>query len=72
MKRLAVLLILFAMPSFAQQPPEDGKVAIYKQLLARSQDELAQTGAMLQSAQIENAQLKAERDKLKADAPKQP
>lgn len=73
MKRLAILLVLLATPSLAQQPSaEDGKVAVYKQLLARSQDELATIGAQLQAAQSQNAQQKAEIDKLKADGEKKP
>lgn len=53
--------------AYAQQPPEDGKVAIYKQLLTRANDELAALGAQLQAAQIENANLKAQIEKRKAE-----
>lgn len=68
----AVLIIVLAISQAgAQQPPEDGKVAIYRQLLTRAQDETAAMGSQLQAAQIENTQLKSERDKIKAQSVKQ-
>lgn len=64
---VAVIVALAISQARAQQPPEDGKVAIYRQLLTRANDELAATGGQLQAAQIENAKLKADLEKLKAD-----
>lgn len=61
------MIVTFALSqAFAQQPPEDGRIAIYKQLLTRANDEIAAVGGQLQAAQIENAQLKAQIEKLKA------
>lgn len=68
----AVCAIAIARSANAQQSPEDGRIAVYRQLLAASNDNVAALGAQLQAAQIDNAQLKAERDKLKADAEKKP
>lgn len=64
---VAGIVALAVSQAFAQQPPEDGKVAIYKQLLTRSNDELAVLGGQLQAAQIENASLKAQLEKRKAE-----
>lgn len=71
---VAVALIVVAAISCAraQQPPEDGRIAIYKQLLARATDEFVAVGAQLQAAQIENAALKAQFEKLKAESEKKP
>lgn len=69
----ALLVVGFAIShAYAQQPPEDGKVAIYKQLLTRANDELAALGGQLQAAQIENANLKAQLEKLKPAEEKKP
>ncbi len=62
----------FCADSNAQQPPEDGRLAVYRQLLTRANDELTAMGAQLQAAQIENAQLKAQIAKLNPDAAKGP
>ncbi len=72
MKKLALAFLLIASAAGAQQPSEDGRLAVYRQLLTRSQDELAMMGGQLQAAQMESAQLKAELAKLKADADKKP
>lgn len=62
-----VFAIAIARGVHAQTSPEDGKVAVYKQLLQRANDELATMGAQLQAAQIENAQLKSQIEKHKAE-----
>lgn len=68
----ALIIVLAISQARAQQPPEDGRLAVYRQLLTRSQDEVAGMGAQLQAAQIENAQLKAQLEKLKAESEKKP
>lgn len=63
----AVLIVGFAISqAYAQQPPEDGRIAVYRQLLTQANDNVAGLGAQLQAAQIENAALKAQLEKLKA------
>lgn len=59
---IAAALIVVAAISCAraQQLPEDGRIAIYEQLLTRANRELATMGGQLQAAQIENAQLKSQ------------
>ena len=53
----------------AKQPPEDGRVAVYRQLLTQANDNIVALGAQLQAAQIENAKLKAQIEKTKPPAP---
>lgn len=63
----AILIVGFAISQARpQQPPEGGRIAIYRQLLTQANDNVAGLGAQLQAAQIENAQLKAQLEKLKA------
>lgn len=67
---LAIVVLALHLPARAQQSPEDGRIAIYRQLLAASNDNVAALGAQLQAAQIENAQMKAQIGKLKPEPPK--
>jgi hypothetical protein len=71
MKRM-ILLLAFLVPvtAVAQQPPEDDRVAAYRQLLLRANDELASTVAQANRLSTENAKLRGELEKAKAPADK--
>lgn len=49
----------------AQQPPEDPRLAIYRQLLTQANENAAVLGAQAQRLSVDNAKLKAENDELK-------
>ncbi len=65
MKRsILVVVLLVALPAAAQDVSGD-RVGVYRQLLTRANDELAQAMAQANALAIENAKLKAENEKLK-------
>ena len=64
---IALALVGWQCSARAQQPPEDGRIAVYRQLLTQANDNAAALGAQLQAAQIENAQLKAQIEKRKSE-----
>lgn len=67
----AVAFIGWSCSDGRAQPQEDPRLAAYRQLLLRANDELSQAMAQAQALSVENAQLKAELAKLKpAEAPK--
>ena len=65
----AAIVVVAVSVARAQQPPEDGRIAVYRQLLTQANDNVAALGAQLQAAQIENAKLKAQIEKTKPPAP---
>ncbi len=61
------LLLLGWCNAHAQQPPEDGRIAVYRQLLTQANDNVAALGAQLNAAVKERDELKAQIAKRKAE-----
>lgn len=49
----------------AQPAPDDGRIALYRQLLTQANDNIVSLGTQAQALSTENAKLKAEIEKLK-------
>ena len=67
---LAICMIAVMRDARAQTPPpEDPRIAIYRQLLTQANDNVAALGAQAQQLTAENGKLKAENEELKKKAP---
>lgn len=62
---LAIAAVLLPLPLVAQQPPEDSRLAIYRQLLSEANDRLTVAIGQARMAEAENVRLKAEIEKHK-------
>lgn len=69
MRGLLLTVALCAVSAASAQQAEDPRIAIYRQLLSRANDELAQAMAHSNALGIENAKLKTDLDKTKSAPP---